>query len=66
MSAGGAGNFSITSVMPDHSLMIVYLDLPSFLGGRVQLMAAEVNESQTIASVRIHVERDIKRVENLK
>ena len=60
VSEGGAGNFSITSVMPNHSFMIVYLYLPSFLGGRVQLMAAEVNENQTIASVRIHVERDIK------
>ena len=35
----------------------VDLNIPSFLGGRVQLMAAEIKESQTIASVMIHVER---------
>ena len=32
------------------------LNIPSFLGGRAQLTAAKVKESQTIASVRIHVE----------
>ena len=35
--------------------------MPSFLRGRAQLTAAEVRESQTIASVRIHVERAIQR-----
>ena len=40
----------------------VDLNIPFFLGGRAQLTAAEVKESQTIASARIHVERAIQRV----
>ena len=38
------------------------LIIPAFLGGRKQLTQVEVKESQTIASVRIHVERAIQRV----
>ena len=34
----------------------VDLNVPSFLGGRAQLTAVEVKESQTIVSVRIHSE----------
>ena len=37
----------------------VVLNIPCFLAGRDQLTAAEVKESQSIASVRIHVERAI-------
>ena len=37
----------------------VALNIPCFLTGRDQLTAAEVKESQSIASVRIHVERAI-------
>ena len=44
----------------------VDLNIPSFLGGRAQLTAAEVKESPTIASVRIHVERAIQRVKKFK
>ena len=40
----------------------VYLNMLSFLGGRVQLTAAEVKESQAIVSVKIHVERAIQTV----
>ena len=40
----------------------VVLNIPCFLAGRDQLTAAEVKESQSIASVRIHVERAIQRV----
>ena len=40
----------------------VDLNIPAFLGGRSQLTKAEVKESQTIASVRIHVERAISRI----
>ena len=42
------------------------LNIPSFPGGRAQLTEAEVKESQTIASVRIHVERAITRIEKFK
>ena len=44
----------------------VDLNIPSFLGGRAQLTAAEAKESPTIASVRIHVERAIQRVKKFK
>ena len=44
----------------------VDLNMPSFLSGRAQLTAAIVKESQTIASVRIHVERAIQRVKKFK
>ena len=44
----------------------VDLNIPSFLRERAQLTAAEVKESQTIASVRIHVERAIQRVKKFK
>ena len=42
------------------------LNILSFLGGRAQLTEAEVKESQTIASVRIHVERAITRIKKFK
>ena len=44
----------------------VGLNIPSILGGRSQLSHDEVVESQTIASVRIHVERAIQRVKKIK
>ena len=44
----------------------VNLNIPSFLEGRDQLSEREVIESQTIASVRIHVERAIKRVKRFR
>ena len=58
------------SVMADGGFVIydelkelgVVLNIPCFLAGRDQLTAAEVKESQSIASVRIHVERAIQRV----
>ena len=34
-------------------------NIPAFLSGRDQLTKTEVKESQSIASVRIHVERAI-------
>ena len=42
------------------------MNILSFLGGRAQLTEAEVKESQTIASVRIHVERGITRIKKFK
>ena len=44
----------------------VDLNMLSFLGGRAQLKTAEVKESQTIVSVKIHVERAIQRDKKLK
>ena len=41
-------------------LLLKFVHIPSFLGGINQLTAAEVKESQIIASVRIHVERAIQ------
>ena len=62
------------SVMADRGFLIeddlkqfgVNLNIPAFLDGREQFTAAELKESQTIASVRIHVERAIQRVKNFK
>ena len=58
------------SVMADRGFTIhdelarvgVSLNIPAFLGGRDYLTKAEVKASQTIASVRIHVERAIQRI----
>ena len=44
----------------------VVLNIPCFLAGKDQLTAAEVKESQSIASVRIHVERAIQRVKKFR
>lgn len=62
------------SVMADRGFLIeddlkqygVKLNIPAFLKGRDQLTSAEVKESQTIASVRIHVERAIQRLKRFK
>ena len=42
------------------------LNIPSLSGGRAQLTEAEVKESQTIASVQIHVERTITKIKKFK
>ena len=44
----------------------VDLNIPAFLGGRSQLTKAEAKESQTIASVRIHVEQAISRIKKFR
>ena len=62
------------SVMADRGFLIeddlkqfgVKLNIPAFLKGRDQLTSAEVKESQTIAAVRIHVERAIQRLKRFK
>ena len=62
------------SVMADRGFTIeedleplnVSLNIPAFLGGRSQLTKAEVKESQSIASVRIHVERAISHVKKFR
>ena len=44
----------------------VVLNTPCFLAGRDQLTAAEVKESQSIASARIYVERAIQGVKKFR
>ena len=48
--------FTISDLLPKN----VSLNIPAFLAGREQLSEKEVTESQTIAAVRIHVERAIQ------
>ena len=60
----------LTGVMADRGCTIkkqsdrldVTLNIPAFLGGKDQLSHYEVTESQTIAAVKIHVERAIQRI----
>ena len=62
------------SVMADRGFTIaedlrkldVSLNIPAFLEQRDQFTKEEVEESQTIASVRIHVERAIQRVKKFR
>ena len=42
----------------------VYLNIPPFMRSKDQLNPDEEDETREIASVRIHVERAIERVEN--
>ena len=42
------------------------LSIPALLDRRSQLTKAEVKESQTIASVQIHVERAISRINKFR
>ena len=44
----------------------VVLNIACFLAGRDQLTAAEIKESQSVASGRIHVERAIQRVKKFR
>ena len=44
----------------------VNLNTPAFLGSRSQLTKAEVKVSQTIASVRIHVEQAVSRIKKFR
>ena len=46
--------------------LLASLNIPCFLAGRDQLTVAEVKESQSIASVRIHVERAIQRIKKFR
>ena len=62
------------SVMADKGFTIeddlaplnVTLNIPAFLGARDQLDQSEVLETQTIAAVRIHIERAIQRIKRFK
>ena len=50
--------FGIAGIVPDG----VAVNMPPFLVGREQMTAAETDETMSIASVRIHVERAIGRI----
>ena len=50
--------FDIAGIVPDG----VAVNMPPFLVGRKQMTAAETDETMSIASVRIHVERAIGRI----
>ena len=52
--------FDIKDILPEG----VGLNIPPFKGERNQLTALEVEETMSIASVRIHVEREIGRIKN--
>ena len=52
--------FDIQNILPDG----ITLNFPPFKGSRSQLTGAEKEETERIASVRIHVERAIGRVKN--
>ena len=43
---------------------MVSVNMPPFLAGRDQMTAAETEQTMSIASVRIHVERAIRRIKN--
>ena len=50
--------FDIKDIVPEG----VTVNMPPFIAGRDQVTAAETEETMTIASVRIHVERAIGRI----
>lgn len=50
--------FDISAIVPAG----VSVNMPPFLAGREQMTAAETEETMSIASVRIHVERAIGRI----
>ena len=50
--------FDISNIVPDR----VTVNMPPFLAGRDQMTAAETEETMSIASVHIHVERAIGRM----
>ena len=42
----------------------VSLNIPPFLGSKGQMSAQKVVETQSIASLRVHVERGINKIKN--
>ena len=54
--------FTIEDLLP----LGVSLNIPPFLGGNSQMSAEEVVRTQTIASVRIHIERAINKIKNFR
>lgn len=58
LNSGDNVMVDIKDIVPDG----VTVNMPPFLAGRDQLTASETEETMTIASVRIHVERAIGRI----
>jgi len=54
--------FQIQDILP----LGVSLNIPPFLGGNSQMSAEDVVRTQQIASVRIHVERAINKIKNVR
>ena len=54
------------TIADDLKPLNVELNIPAFLSGRDQVTKAEVKGSQSIASLRIHVERAIRRIKTFK
>ena len=54
--------FQIQDILP----LGVILNIPPFLGGNSQMTAEDVVRTQQIASVRIHVERAINKIKNVR
>ena len=54
------------SISNDVAPFGITLNIPAFLSGMEQFATSEVIESQTIASVRIHIERAIQRVKRFR
>ena len=52
--------FTVEDLLP----LGVSLNIPPFLGNKGQMSPEEVVETQSIASLRIHVERGIKKIKN--
>ena len=52
--------FDIQDILPEG----VGLNIPPFKGERKQLTALEVEKTISIALVRIHVEREIRKIKN--
>lgn len=52
--------FTILDLLP----LGVSLNLPLFLGSKGQMSAEDVSKTQSIASLRIHVERAINKIRN--
>lgn len=52
--------FDIKDILPEG----VTLNIPPFLGNRKQMSSSEVQDTMDIASVRIHVEREMARIKN--
>ena len=53
--------FEIQDIVPD----VVLVNIPPFLGCREQMTAVETSKTVSIAYLRNHVERTIRRIKNL-
>ena len=54
------------TIADDLKALNVEFNIPAFMSGRDQLTNTKVKESQSIGSVRIHVQRAIRRIKTSK